>query len=238
MQDMQEPKIELGPVPTWSYSALKVFEECALRTYLSKVEKHEEKESAALDRGNAIHKLAEDYVQSIIDVLPKQLNEHKKDFEKLRELFSQGVVEIEQDWAVDINWRPTGWFDENCWGRIKLDAFVREDNTSARVIDYKTGKKYPIPHTSQGQQYAIASFLRYPELEFIQTEFWYLDAKENNKLIKSYSREQALMFLPRLNERAIAMTTCVNFIPKPSKFNCKWCPHNSEGNGSCEWSEI
>ena len=232
--------VELGPVKTWSYSALKVFEECPQRTYLSRVEKQPEKSSAALDRGNAIHTLAEDYVQGVIDEMPKELKNHKKDFERLRQLYADGIVEVEGDWAVDLEWQPTGWFDDDCWGRIKLDVFVREDETSARVIDHKTGKKYPIPHTSQAQQYCIASFLRYPELQFIQAEFWYLDIKDEtqHKLIKSYTRDQAMLFLPKLNERALAMTTCKEFLPKPSKYTCKWCPHNSEGNGSCGWSEV
>jgi RecB family exonuclease len=156
--------LELGPVPTWSYSALKVFEECAHRTYLSKVEKAEEPQSPAAERGNLIHKLAEDYVQGITDNFPLELKHHKNDFQELRSLYADGIVEIEQDWAVDQHWQPTGWSDDDCWGRIKLDAFVLESETSARVIDHKTGKKYAIAHSSQGQQYAIAAFMRHPSL--------------------------------------------------------------------------
>ena len=233
--------LDLGPIKSWSYSGLKEFEECAHRSFLSKVEKHEQPPSPALDRGTAIHTMAEDYVQGTIDDLPQELANHRQDFDELRDLYKQGVVEIEQDWAVDQQWQSTGWYDDDCWGRIKLDAFVLESPTSARVIDHKTGKKYPIAHGSQGQIYSIAAFMRHPALEFIQTEFWYLDQKEDNKLVKNYTRDQALVFLPRLNQRAIALTTATDFPPKPSKYNCKWCPHRSKeegGNGACTWSEV
>ena len=31
---------------------------------------------------------------------------------------------------------------KDVWARIKLDAIVHEDETSARVIDYKTGRQF------------------------------------------------------------------------------------------------
>ena len=42
----------------------------------------------------------------------------------------------------------------------KLDAYVKEDDTSARVIDYKTGKRFgnEIGHSQQCLLYAIAAF--------------------------------------------------------------------------------
>ena len=55
---------ELGLVPAWSYSGLKVFETCPYRTYISKVKKVYEEAGPAAERGSRIHQLAEDYVQT------------------------------------------------------------------------------------------------------------------------------------------------------------------------------
>jgi hypothetical protein len=50
---------------------------------------------------------------------------------------------------------------------------------------------------------------------------------------RSYTRERAMLFLPGLERRATAMTTCTDFHPTPSQGNCKWCPFNE--NKTCDW---
>ena len=49
---------ELGLVPAWSYSGLKVFETCPYRTYIAKVKKVYEEAGPAAERGSRIHQLA------------------------------------------------------------------------------------------------------------------------------------------------------------------------------------
>ena len=51
--------LELGLVPAWSYSALKTFESCAYRTYISKVKRVQEDYGPAAERGTRIHDQAE-----------------------------------------------------------------------------------------------------------------------------------------------------------------------------------
>ena len=50
---MKKPD-QLGPVKAWSYSALKVFEECPYRTYIQRIKKIPEPSSPAADRGSQI----------------------------------------------------------------------------------------------------------------------------------------------------------------------------------------
>ena len=47
--------VELGLVPAWSHSALKVFESCAYKTYLAKVKRIKEDFGPAAARGTEIH---------------------------------------------------------------------------------------------------------------------------------------------------------------------------------------
>lgn len=226
---------ELGQVRAWSYSALKVFEECPYRTYISKVKGVKEPSGPAADRGTHIHQLAEDYVNATIGELPKELEKFKSQFNSLRELYADAKVELEGEWGFDLDWKTVGWMEKETWARIKLDALVNEDETSARVIDYKTGKKFgnEVSHGQQGLLYAIGTFFRYPHLEFVNVEFWYLD--QNETTVKQYTREQAMVFAPSWHKRAIKMTTETDFDPTPSKNSCRWCSYRKGDEPQCKW---
>ena len=226
---------KLGDCPTWSYSALKVFEECPYRTYISRVKKVREPSGPAAERGTEIHQQAEDFVNGKLGELPDTLKHFDDEFHELRTLFNEAKVELEGEWGFDLDWQPVGWVERATWARIKLDALVNEDDASARVIDYKTGKKWgnEIAHSQQCLLYAIGTFFRYPHIQFVQTELWYLD--KNEKTIKTFTRDQAMNFAPGFYNRAIAMTTCTDFAPKPSKNACRWCSFRKGDEPECAW---
>ena len=203
-----EKPTELGLTPAWSYSALKTFEECAYRTYISKVKKVREESGPAAQRGTEIHQQAEDYVNGKIGDLPDTLLKFKNEFEILRRLYDEAKVELEGEWGFSIDWKPVAWFGKDTWARIKLDALVNQDETSARVM-------------------------RYPHLDYIQTEMWYLDKGETT--IKSYTRDQAMIFMPGIHRRAIKMTTATRYDPTPSKTACRWCSYSKGDEPQCVW---
>ena len=229
-----EIKPVFGPVPAWSYSTLSTFEECPYRVYLRKVKGLKEPSNKYAERGTKIHTQAEDYVQGVVLDLPKSLEKFEEKFDVLRDLHMEGKVEVEQDWAFTYTWQQTGWTADDCWARIKLDAMVHEDEKSGRAIDYKTGKKFgnEVKHGQQLLTYALAAFKKYPELEFVQTELWYLDRGEET--VQRYTRKQVALFEDSITRRANALTQCHVFDPKPSKKSCKWC-HFAE-SGACEWA--
>ena len=225
---------DLGAVPTWSFSALQVFEQCPHRMYLKRVQKLEEPQHEAAARGTKIHDLAEKWVMGEAgEELPKELGKLPAGFEALREAYDDGRVELEGDWGFDIEWQTCGWTDESVWARVKCDAVEFEDETSIRVIDYKTGKKFgnELKHNQQLMLYAVATFLRFPDCQFVNAELWYLD--EGKTTSKSYTREMAMKFHPTWHERALRMTTCNDFKPVPSKANCRWCHYRKSRD--CAW---
>lgn len=226
---------KFGPVSSWSYSALKTFEECPYRIYIQRIKKIPEPPSPAADRGTAIHKLAEQYIKGELGEFPPELVKFKDDFDELRALFIDAKVEVEGEWGFSIDWEAVGWMVPQTWARIKLDAMVHQDETSARVIDFKTGKKFgnEIPHAQQCLLYAIAAFFRFPLLELVQTELWYLDKGE--RTIRSFTRTEAMQFAPGFHQRGIKMTTCENFAPTPSKDACRWCPYGKGEHPECTW---
>jgi len=226
---------QLGELKSWSYSALKVFEQCPYRSYIAKVKKIQEESGPAAERGTMIHQQAEDYVNGTLGEFPDTLIKFKSEFEELREGFANAEVELEGEWGFDLNWNPVGWMEKATWARIKLDALVHQDETCVRVIDYKTGKKFgnEIGHSQQALLYAIATFLRFPDVQFAQTELWYLDLGETT--VKSFTRDQAMQFMPTWHKRAVEMTTCDDFSPTPSKDACRWCSYRKGEHPECTW---
>ncbi len=235
-QILEQPT-ELGRVPAWSISALDVFETCAYRTYIAKVKKIPEPQGDAASRGEKVHKCAEEFVNGIKPDLIPELKKYEADFDELRALFLKGQVEQEGEWGFTTDWAKTGWMSPDVWARVKLDAYVKVDDHSARVIDFKTGKKFgnELKHSQQGLLYAIAAFMRDPELQFVEVEFWYTDQKRSDMTKKPYTREQALMFLPGFHKRGIKMTTEKDFEPNPSKMNCLWCSFKEGEHPECRW---
>jgi hypothetical protein len=185
----------------------------------------------ANDRGTRIHEAAEHYVKGGIDLVP-ELAGFKDDYEELRRLFAEGAITLEGEWAVNSDWTPVAWGSSDAWCRMKLDAFVLTSPTTARVIDYKTGRRFgnEVKHTEQGQVYQLATFLRFPELEHITVEFWYLDLGETD--VKNYSRAQGTAYFDKYNDRFTKITDCSEFPANPNAFSCRWCPY--KGN-ACEF---
>jgi RecB family exonuclease len=229
------PEPQGGLVKTWSPTMLQQMGQCPYKIYLRRVKKFKTADSEAASRGSRIHDLAEQYVDGTLAEMPAEIEKFDVKFERMRFEYERGQVICEQDWGFDRQWGEVdiNWRKPVHWGMMKLDLMFFESEVSAVVVDYKTGRKFgnEMKHNWQGQTYAIGAFLRYPELEFVKTEFWYLDKKE--ELINTYTREQAMVFLPGLTEKADLATRMIQFPPEPSISKCKWCDYAKDGR--CEY---
>lgn len=227
--DIKQAEGQSGLVKAWSFTTLMKFLECPYQIYLKNIEKRVGRPQAdEANRGENLHKVIEDFVRGELDTLPSKIKNHRDQIIMLKMLYEKGIVMIEDDWGFTVNWESTGWMDKDIWARVKLDAMVRENETSARIIDWKSGKKYgnEAKHKRQGQIYAIAAFIKFPELEFVSVEFRYIDLGTDNILLSNYSREQAMRMFPQWNAKALEMTTTVVFKAKPTMFNCRFCDFN------------
>lgn len=119
------------------------------------------------------------------------------------------------------------------WLRMKLDALVMHDEATATVIDFKTGRKFgnEIKHAEQLQLYQLATFMRYPKLQTVFAELWYLDQNETTS--QRFSRTAGLRFRDKFTKRGDALTLCTDFPPNPSKFTCRWCMYGPWGSNDC-----
>tara|TARA_A100001391_G_scaffold161661_1_gene120566 strand:- start:786 stop:1547 length:762 start_codon:yes stop_codon:yes gene_type:complete len=225
--------IVLGDVPQWSYSRLKNFEECPYKVFIDAVKKIKQPSGPAAERGTEIHDAGEQFVKGDTDLLRDEYSHFDQDMRLARDMYSEGKAEVEGEWGFTTDWKPTGWMDKDTWARIKLDLLMRPTETSARVVDYKTGKKIgnELSHKQQGNLYAVGTFMRYPEIEYIEVEFWYLD--QNDIMRSSFTRESALKFLPVWNRRALALTTATTWKPTPSPKACRFCSYGKGDFPEC-----
>jgi CRISPR/Cas system-associated exonuclease Cas4 (RecB family) len=226
-----------------SYSRLTEFEKCKYRAKLLFVEKIKEpqrplppgKTEQANDRGTRIHEAAELFVKSEnrVELIP-ELSDFREEFEKLRELHSQGLVSLEGEWAFDESWQPCAYYSDTTWMRVKLDAMVTLGMEHAAIIDYKTGRRSgnEVKHADQMALYALAVFMRYPKVQKVTVELFYTD--QNDLARQVYTREQGLRYLKNFNKRFLAMTTCEDFPPNPNDYSCRWCYFGPKGSGVCK----
>lgn len=227
-------------IPSWSHSKLVDFEKCKFLAWLKYDQKIPEPERPlrpgqtehANDRGTRVHTAAELFVNGKAATQVSEMQKFAHEFDHLRHLFSRGLVSLEGEWAVDQNWNITDW--RTGWHRSKVDAIVFPNKTSAIVIDYKTGKKFgnEVKHAEQTQLYALNAVLRYPELEVVTTELWYLD--QDAITTAEFTRAQILRFKANWDKRGNALTSATAFPPNPNVYSCQWCQYGPWNGGQCK----
>ena len=211
--------------------------------YLAKVVKEpqlpltipEGKKEHPMLRGTRVHDSAELYLKEDCELIP-ELQPFALGFESLKYLIGRNGFEfvIEDQWAFTKDWQITGWLSDDAWCRMKLDCMVIH-GTEAVVIDYKTGKRYgnEISHMIQAQLYQVAAFLRYPQLEHVEVEYWYTDLKEI--FAAPFNRAFGMRFLEKFDDIGERITTEVQFNPKPSATACRYCAYGFQnGTGVCQ----
>lgn len=227
-------------IRAWSYSRLTIFESCRLRAKLAFIDKIPEpprplppgKKEHADERGIRVHEAAERYVRGGVELL-WELASFREEFEHLRALYKAGAVALEEDWAFDQDWQIVTWNSATTWLRVKTDVFFQPDPSFAVLIDHKTGRRdgNEIKHTEQGQLYAAAACMRYPELRRVRVEFWYLDKDDLSST--EYSRDEALGFVGTYHTRGAAVTSATAYPANPNIFSCRYCPYGPRGTKHC-----
>ena len=247
-----EPK-DSTVITAWSMSRADVFESCKRQAKLKYVDKIEEPDRGPPPkgltewhnvRGSRVHDEAEQFVKGERDDLVAECAGFKKEFEHLRYLSLETDLDIitEQGWGFTKDWTPCEWDDyDNIWARFIVDALVFRNPYEAVVIDYKTGKRYgnEIKHGKQVQAYQLATFIRFPKLEKITTELWYLDQDE--LFAQRFTRAQGMRFFEGFNKRGLAITSETEFAPNPGRA-CFFCAYKQGrigkngpmGTGDCD----
>ena len=222
---------------SWSFSKLSDFSRCKLAFKIKHIDKVPEPERPlprgktehGNDRGSRIHDNIETYIRGDHDALcPEGEKYFGPQIDFLRVLYREGAVEMEGTWGYCQDWNTVEWDD--AWLRMRLDFLVHLSPTQAWVGDWKSGRHFgnEVSHASQLNLYALATFLRFPELENITVGDYYIDHGVITE--RHFTRDQALRFKRGFDKQGKDITNCIVFPPNPNRWSCQYCPWGKTGH--------
>lgn len=218
------------PITAWSYSRLAKWEECPAAFKFRNIDKIPEPQSPAMARGDEIH---QNMAALLTDQpLPFPNAEPPRAFNKFMGMIEQIKANrpvVEQKWAFTDKWRVTDYFARDTWYRAILDAGVLWPDNSFTVIDWKTGKAYG-ENKEQMEQFAIAVFSRYPQVNTLETRLEYLDTGQEQH--EEFSRAQLGALRSKWEGRVAPMFNDKVFTPRPNK-GCTRCHFRKSNGGPC-----
>lgn len=227
------PKKRAKKFDAWSYSRFSVYSQCPLKARFQYIDKIKEPPSVHLERGSAAHKDAEDYVKAMLGGLrakfPAVLQLFKK---QMSALLREGQdILVETQWGFDASWSKAEWFGDTVWCRMMLDL-VAISGSTARVVDYKTGKVNIDNQKPQLSLYALGVLALDPAVEKVICEFWYLDHGHIHK--EEFHRSELPNLISMWNASVSAMFKDRRFVPSPSML-CRWCHYGQKTLNLCKF---
>lgn len=210
-----------------SYSRISLYEQCPAKMYYKTIAKLQEAERAALKGGLDAHKDGEDYLKGKLKKVPKKYEAFVPEMVALK----KHKAESELEWAFTRGWSLTGWWDKDCWMRVKTDA-VYTEKTSAVVVDFKTGRRYDDKHEDCAGLYALATGTVYPKVQRINVEYFYLDIKKENKAVYLFKKNDLASLRADWERRAARIERDDKFLPRLNKY-CGNCDFRRDNGGPC-----
>jgi hypothetical protein len=220
-------------VTAWSYSRYADYKQCPAKFKYKHIERRPDPGSPAMNRGNVIHKAAEDYVKGTLNKIPADLLGVKEQLTFLR----KAKAVAEENWGFRIDWewigRP-GWFGDDVWFRAKTDVRQLYEDDTLLLGDWKTGKKY-FANEEQIELFALAGYRRFPFVTEVDTRLWYTDADpEDNEVQRVYKVSDLTAIQKDWTKRVVPMFKDRRFAPTPND-KCGWCPFSKAKGGPCKF---
>ena len=218
-----------NPITAWSYSRLSLYEECPARFKYKNIDRLPEPKSPAMDRGIAIHETLAKWMKSDEPLLPADAGKKISDFNACAlELRAMRPI-VEQEWGFNRDMRATGWFGKDTYYRATLDVCAADDGGGCTVVDWKTGKQYG-SNADQMEQFAMAVFARYYDVQEVDTRLWYVDTGDETQA--SFFRKDFAAIKAKWEERVKPMFTDTVFAPRPNS-SCRFCHFRKSNGGPC-----
>lgn len=214
----------MASIPPWSYSALSTFENCPKQYYHKYILKEKEPDTEATRHGTEVHTALEDRLKKK-KILPTAYSHYERLAGSVEKAAEGGGLMVELPLAVDKEFKPTGFFDRDVWGRGKADVVIKKDH-KLWVGDWKTGK---IREKSfQVSVFAAFLFKMFPLVQVIHANNLWLQAGKIGENYK-FSREGEpgiwQEILHKIGRMELASEK-KRFDPKQSGL-CGYCPVKS-----------
>lgn len=223
-------------ITAWSYSRYADYRQCPLRFKLKYIDKLPTTGSPAMERGNVIHKMAEDYVKAQGKRKPKLPAELKGVALEIEHCRASGAL-AELPWGFRDDWTWTGkpnWFGQEVWFRMKADVAIEYDDDTGLVGDWKTGRKYDA-NREQIELFGAATLMRFPNWTEVDVRLWYTDQPEDdNEVQYEFTRKEGELIRKDWNKKVVAMFKDKRFAPTPND-KCKWCDFSKAKGGPCKF---
>lgn len=106
------------------------------------------------------------------------------------------------------------------------------------IPTHNTGKRFgnEIKHAVQLQLYAVCALIRYPEVDTVTCELWYVD--QNELASFTLNRSQLAKYLAIFDRMGRKFTETFNFKPNPNVISCKYCPYHPDRQNQCVYGTV
>lgn len=215
-------------VKAWSYSAYAMYEQCPAKYKYEKIDKLPSPKSAAMERGNRVHKTLETFLmRPDIKEPPREAGDFSTELVDLKNM----QPFVEQKWGFKKDWGSTTFFSKDVWLRSILDAGVIYPDNTATIIDFKTGKLYET-NEDQVELFSLTVMARYPQIKSVDTRLWYVDS--GDEVAREYNSSQKASLKKKWEKKVYPLFNDVKFPPKPNRF-CGWCHFRRDNGGPCKF---
>lgn len=162
--------------PRWSYSSIKMYDQCPKKYFHIRIAKDvkDEQNVEHLIYGNEFHKAAEDYVSGAAP-LPERFRYAKSTLDNLKA--RPGRVLCEYEMGLTAKLEPCAFDAPDRWWKGVADLIIIEDDGTARVLDYKTGASAKYADKGQLELMALAVFKHFPEVKRVKAALLFVVAK-------------------------------------------------------------
>lgn len=213
---------------------LHTYENCAYAFKLKYIDRIPEPERPlppgktehANDRGTRIHDGLENFVAGEHHDYPREAEPFEELILDVRDRFSQGLVMLEHDWCFTEDWTPCQRKERDMIAKVDFAVWL-VPGKHLLVGDYKTGRQYPVKHMDQMQVYSLAAFKKYPGLEQVTTELWYLDQDD---IASSQFKPRAAVAIQNVfTKRVNKMRSDREHKPAAHQYACRFCSYKVDG---------
>ena len=223
-------------MPSWSYSSLKVFQQCPKKYYHLRVKKDfKDEDSTATIYGKELHTAAEEFIRDGKPI-PAKFSFLVPTISALAKIEGDKHCEIKLGVAKrDGRFVACDFFAKDVWWRGIADLLIiNKDKHTAYLVDYKTSKNAKYADTKQLDLLAGAVFTHFPEVFTIKSALLFVVSEEIVKKEHEFMMKSSYLncMEPELVRLEAAMKNDVwNPVSGPL---CKFCPvtecsHNRKG---------
>jgi hypothetical protein len=208
----------------WSYSSIKMFEQCPKKYFHIKVKKDVKDEgNEASAYGNDAHEAAEHYIKSGTPI-PDKFSIMRPVVETLAKFPGEKHAELRLGVRkTDSGFEPCDFFDPDVWYRGIVDLLI-VDGRNAHMVDYKTGKNSKYADMKQLDLMAGAVFVHFPDVLQVKSGLAYVVSNEFLK--KTHVRTELSTYMNVFDSQLDRLDAAIENGVWNAKSSglCPWCP--------------